>query len=182
MVSLGRSRNLLAARSSSWTEGEQAAVSSSFLSGQGTEQMIPAMFSSSLLLALCFANQVHCHPTATGAALKSGERAASVGEAAPGKQLLLQTIQDFTRSEEPVPVLENAFKAFSAISQNWIFYLKIPWALEVCEIFSIAYQAAVLKAMCLAAQPAWVVARWFPSLHPRPSASYPQLSKALKET
>lgn len=52
-------------------------MNSSFLSGQGTEQMIPDTFSSSLLLALGFANQVHCHATATGAALRSDWRRSS---------------------------------------------------------------------------------------------------------
>lgn len=67
----------LHAQAAEQTQGEQAAVNSSSLSGQGTEQMIPDMFSSSLLLALGFANQVHCHATATGAALKSDWRRSS---------------------------------------------------------------------------------------------------------
>lgn len=157
MLSLGSSRNLLAtleqlnkARESRqhWT------ALPSLAQGQSRWSQTCFLF---MLLALGSANQAHCHTTATGAALKPDWRKSSFCRrstqlqgknycgkpfrTSQGARNLCQSLG--MHSKHPQPAVRIEF-----------FTLKIPWALEVCEIFSIAYQAVVFKMMSLAAQPA----------------------------
>lgn len=186
MVSLGRSRNLLATRLSSWTNRGKAGSSEQlfpFWPRDRADDPRHVFLFTAPGSGLCKSGPLPYQ--ATGAALKSDWRKSSFCRSSMQLQGKNYSCKPFRTSQgvrNPRQPLRMHSKHPQPAVRIEFFTLKSLGHWSLWDFFSIAYQAAVLKMVSLAAEPAWAVARWFSSLHPRPSASYPQHSKALKET
>lgn len=163
MLSLGKRSSPVTAHWNSWTIQQSTQQGTALFLLAGKERMIPDTVSLSFLLALGFSKQGLVPQPLEPLSYPAGETAASAGGAhslkskycckpfrtSQGERNLCQSLG--MHSKHPYPAVRIASNT-----------LKSPRHLESSEIFfSIAYQAVVLKMMSLAAQPAWVDARWF---------------------